>query len=1132
VGGNTRLNSAVLNSASIEGGLFHYSLDTSLLVAGDYLIDFYASPVLGGDVEGQRYLGTVSNVAGGNANFDDTLSGITLSAGEHVTLLVTDVGGNTSEFSSSVVANEHVNESPIAINNGMTAREGETTTLTSAMLGEADPDDSSTGLTYTITASPSSGFLARASSPLASINTFTQADVDNAEIIYVHDGSESATDSFGFSLADGGEDGAVADTGTFTIDIDPVNDAPTFSNHGGTEAYTEDTSPVVLDSDVSVFDPELSQADDFGGSTITLQRNGAANADDIFSPTGDLTFNGGILELTDSPIGTYANADGILQITFDPLTTNDQVNEVMRSIAYANSNDAPPASVQIDWVFDDGNTGAQGDNGALEATGSTTVSITAVNDAPTVDNAADLVFTVDEDNLDPAGDLISDILASGGGDTIVDFDNANEGIAVTSVDLTNGTWQYSLDDGGSWNDFVAVSETNATLLDAGNRIRFIPNADFNGAAGDIVFRAWDQSVGADGDTGVDVTTTGGSTAFSVLAEKAEIVVNAINDDPVIGFGSGDISYEENDLPTVIDATITASDIDQLDFDGGTLNVALTGNGTANDILSINDQGMGVGQVGVTTGPNEVFYEGVLIGAWSGSGAPLSVTFNGAADAEAVQAVMQNVTYANQSDDPSDSTRTVAFQLTDGDGGTSNSIQKDILFTAVNDAPTITNLIGDTLDYVEGDGGVVIEQGADIVTSDPDSPNYRDGELRVAISSGGLATEDVISIRSVGNGAGEISVAPGGRVRFEGTTIGTFSGGTAGVPFTIQFNSAADNDSIAAAIESIVYENINTSNPLSGSRSVDFTLSDGDGATSPAHTVLINVGTINDAPIVTIDGLGATYTENGIGTQLDSGLTIIDPDGIENFSGGNLTASVTDNGTTADQLLVLHEGNGPGQVEVAGATILIDSVVIGTISGGNGSGDPLVVSFSANADTSHVEQVGQRVAYANTSDAPSELQRTVSLEVTDSGGATSIAATQTVDVVAVNDTPDVTTPTSLTATEQIEVSIAGAGLAVADADSGLNTVTATLSVAEGVLSATQGDSGVSISGSGSSTLTLSGTIDQINDLLARSTSGDVTYLNSSDTPSAGVTLTLEVNDNGNQGIDPGLTGNNAEQFPTM
>ncbi len=71
-----------------------------------------------------------------------------------------------------------------------------------------------------------------------------------------------------------------------------------------------------------------------------------------------------------------------MTITFNANATQTRVNTVMRNIVYWNNSDAPPASVQIDWTFNDGNTGSQGTGGALTATGNTTVNITAANDAP------------------------------------------------------------------------------------------------------------------------------------------------------------------------------------------------------------------------------------------------------------------------------------------------------------------------------------------------------------------------------------------------------------------------------------------------------------------------------------------------------------------------------------------------------------------------------------------------------------------------------------------------------------------------------------------------------------------------------------------------------------------------------
>ncbi|MCP4002328.1 MAG: hypothetical protein GY727_15585, partial [Gammaproteobacteria bacterium] len=72
-----------------------------------------------------------------------------------------------------------------------------------------------------------------------------------------------------------------------------------------------------------------------------------------------------------------------LLLTFNTNATSALVDSTLQSIAYSNSSDDPPATVQIDWSFSDGNTGSQGTGGALQATGSTTVTITPTNVAPT-----------------------------------------------------------------------------------------------------------------------------------------------------------------------------------------------------------------------------------------------------------------------------------------------------------------------------------------------------------------------------------------------------------------------------------------------------------------------------------------------------------------------------------------------------------------------------------------------------------------------------------------------------------------------------------------------------------------------------------------------------------------------------
>ncbi|HNA27689.1 MAG TPA: cadherin-like domain-containing protein, partial [Nitrospira sp.] len=64
-----------------------------------------------------------------------------------------------------------------------------------------------------------------------SATTFTQADIAANRVIYVHDGSETLSDSFTFTLSDGA--GGSIGTTTVTLAIAAVNDAPTILSDGG-----------------------------------------------------------------------------------------------------------------------------------------------------------------------------------------------------------------------------------------------------------------------------------------------------------------------------------------------------------------------------------------------------------------------------------------------------------------------------------------------------------------------------------------------------------------------------------------------------------------------------------------------------------------------------------------------------------------------------------------------------------------------------------------------------------------------------------------------------------------------------------------------------------------------------------
>ncbi|MCT7967673.1 DUF4347 domain-containing protein [Laspinema sp. D1] len=226
-------------------------------------------------------------------------------------------------------------------------------------------------------------------------------------------------------------------------------------------------------------------------------------------------------------------------------------------------------------------------------TASNTVTV-VVNDAPVLDVSGTPTLTaINQNDSNNNGTLISNIIAALGGTKITDINiNASQGIAITGLNTTNGSWEYTTD-GTNWNAFTA-SATSARLLasDASTRIRFVPNTGYTGTVSNaIAFAAWDQIIGTNGGT-EDVTagntTNGTSSTFSSATETADITVNPFPTITGITSPQTDGNYG---VGTVIPIAITFSQIvnvtgtPQLSLNTGT--TAIYSSGSGSDTLTFN-----------------------------------------------------------------------------------------------------------------------------------------------------------------------------------------------------------------------------------------------------------------------------------------------------------------------------------------------------------------------------------------------------------------------------------------------------------------------------------------------------------------------------------------------------------------
>ncbi|MCB1994343.1 MAG: hypothetical protein KDG57_00410, partial [Rhodoferax sp.] len=189
------------------------------------------------------------------------------------------------------------------------------------------------------------------------------------------------------------------------------------------------------------------------------------------------------------------------------------------------------------------------------------------------------------------------------------------------------------------------------------------------------------------------TADGGNATFEITQQlfgSGPALARQAN--PVLGDFGGTVVFAENTVnstPQVLDASVSLTDVDSADFAGGQLSLFYIQGGQAGDQLGVRHQGNGAGQIGVSG--NTVSFGGVAIGTLGGgmNGANLVISFNANASVDAVEALVQNLTYASTSSSPQPS-RTAALRITDGDGGVTQASQITIQVTGELDGAAISH----------------------------------------------------------------------------------------------------------------------------------------------------------------------------------------------------------------------------------------------------------------------------------------------------------------------------------------------------------------------------------------------------------------------------------------------------------
>jgi len=450
--------------------------------------------------------------------------------------------------------------------------------------------------------------------------------------------------------------------------------------------------------------------------------------------------------------------------------------------------------------------------------------------APTVINGnSESLAAIDEDTTNPSGSSVQSLFASHFSDADANF----AGVAVTQNGATTqGAWQFSSDNGTSWMGVGSPDSSNALLLAPTALVRFVPTADFNGAAPTLTAHLVNDSHGSitTGDI-ADLSTTGGNTSYSLDVVALGETINPENDPPVLANGGNTTSYvQQQATPPFIDAAITVSDIDSPNLIGAT--VKISSGFLAGDQLNFTDQHGVTGSYNAATG---------------------ELTLTGTTSVANYETALRSITFSSTSDHPTDfgadPQRTIDWQVDDGAPGLSNTIQTTVNMTAINGpVNTVPGAQGAT-----EDGGTAI---SGLSVSDPDA-----------------GSNTISTTLSVAHGTLTITSAGGATVSDSGTATVTLTGTVAEINTTL------------AAANNVLYA---PTTDFNGPDTLTVTTNDqGNNASgtpvSDTETVTINVSAVNDAPTV-VNGTTTTLAPISEDAASPAGDT------ITNLFGGHFSDS--------------------------------------------------------------------------------------------------------------------------------------------------------------------------------------------------------------------------------------------------
>ncbi|MCA6128749.1 hypothetical protein AI19_04245 [Thalassolituus oleivorans 4BN06-13] len=849
-------------------------------------------------------------------------------------------------------------------------------------VSDAEDDNNGADLTFALLNSP-------AGMTVSSIGLIQWTPIENGAAAY--------SESVEVSVADGGENGVEPVTQSFSINVTPVNDAPTFIGSPSTSA---------IEGSAYTYALQVTDSDDANNGT-------------------DLTFS-----LTSAPAGMTISSTGVISWTAPANVT----------------------SASVEAMVADG-----GENGAAAASLSWTISVDAVNDAPIITSVAPTMATedspytyqiavTDPDDDNNGTDLTFTLVTAPEGMTV----SATGAIAWTPVG-DEGTVDVTIDvaDGGengvqpaSQNFTIAVTAVNdapvitsAAVVTATEDETYSYEVSATDEENDVL--QWSLTTAPEGmiidsATGV-ITWTPAETVTSeaVVVEVSDgefndtqsftVAVTAVNDAPVITEGEATALVTDEDTATTL--TLNATDVDTdsasliWTIDTDALNGAAIVSGT------------GASQT-VTYTPTANF---------SGSDSFVVAV----SDGELVATITVNVTVTEAGDAP---------VITEGETVSLTTNEDNLVITVLNATDLDTdaaNLSWSANDATNGQASVSGSGLTQTVTYIPNANFSGNDSFIVTVSDGVLS--DMITVSVTVNSVNDAPVI---------TSVPNTSA-TEAVAYSYAVTASdVEGDTLTwslteapAGMEIDADTGVVSWTPGNASSDASVTVQVSDGAESTIQTFTVVLGAVNDAPVITEGDTAVINTnEDTLGsvtlnaTDADSAtLTWSVSTGASN---GSASVSGTGLSKTVNYTPNADFSGTDSLVVAVSDGSLTDTIVISVNVAAVNDAPMFISAPSTNAIEASLYQYTAQVSDADDANNGTDLTFTltqapegmtvsatgvvqwtpgntvttadVTLEVIDGGEDGTVAAVQswTITVGSVNDSPEITSAAIVTATEDM------------------------------------------------------------------------------------------------------------------